>query len=94
MISYTCDLCGRTMIENDPLRFVVKIEIFAARDPLELCDDDLIDDRRDELAQMQDVDEQLYQSHLYDLCRECRQQYQEDPLFRKKLYQRPRHSDN
>lgn len=94
MISYTCDLCGKPMIEEDPLRFVVKIELFAAKDPLECCDDDWIDDRRADAEHLPDFDDVAYRSFRYDLCNECRAEYLKDPLFRRALRRGPRHSDN
>ena len=36
MIRYECDKCGRHMAPNDAQRFIVKMEIFAAADHLDL----------------------------------------------------------
>jgi hypothetical protein len=91
MIHYTCDLCHRKLDEDQ--RFVVKIEMFAALDPLE---DDEADEDRDHLAEiqeslerldddLQEVDESLYQELRFDLCPACRRKFAKDPLGRELL---------
>ena len=40
MIRYSCDLCKRDLNPDEELRYVVKIEVFAAFDPLVTDDDD------------------------------------------------------
>ena len=39
MIHYSCDLCKRPLDPEDDLRYVVKLEVYAAFDPLEIDDD-------------------------------------------------------
>src|SRR5438128_2582195 len=43
MITHICDRCGRP-IERGQLRYVAKIEVFAAADPLEITLEDLLRD--------------------------------------------------
>ena len=87
MIHFTCDLCKQE-IDSDDLRYVVKLEIFAAMDPAE-CEDS--DDDRDHLLEVQDlleglnddqVGDDLYKQTQYDLCPHCARQYRRDPLGR------------
>jgi hypothetical protein len=90
MIHYSCDLCKRPIVPEDDLRYVVKIEVYAAIDPV---DTDPNDDR-DHLQEMQDLlqrtadddldtlDDDVYQSLRFDLCPECRKKFLQNPLAR------------
>jgi hypothetical protein len=90
MIHYTCDLCKRELDPKEDLRYVVKIEIAAAFDPV--VDDE--EDDRDHLQEIQDLLEHLqdaqgshigddvYQELRFDLCPECRKRYTKNPLGR------------
>ncbi len=92
MIRYTCDLCKRELDPEDDLRYVVRIEIAAAFDPM-VSDDD--EDDRDHLEEIQDILERLedaeserigdevYQQMRFDLCPECRKRFVRRPLGRK-----------
>jgi hypothetical protein len=90
MIHYTCDCCKKTL-DADDLRYVVKMEVFAAIDPA--ASDDL-DDDRDHLAEIQEilqragdvVDPQIssdvYDELRFDLCADCRRKFVKNPLGR------------
>ncbi len=90
MIRYSCDLCKRELDPQEDLRYVVKMEIYAAFDPL--TDQD--EDDRDHLQEIQDILERLedaesdqigddvYQQLRFDLCTECRQKFARNPLGR------------
>jgi hypothetical protein len=92
MIRYSCDLCKRELDPQDDLRYVVKIEVFAALDPA-VGDDE---DDRDHLEEIQEVLERLeespceaigddvYQQLRFDLCPECRRRFVKNPLGRAK----------
>jgi hypothetical protein len=92
MIRYSCDLCKRELDPQDDLRYVVKIEVFAALDPA--ADEDEND--RDHLEEIQEVLERLedspgddvgddvYQQLRFDLCPECRRRFLKNPLGRAK----------
>ncbi len=89
MIRYCCDLCKREIDPEEDLRYVVKMEIYAALDPLALEEDD-----RDHLQEIQDVLERaedlesdqigddVYQQLRFDLCPECRRKFLKNPLGR------------
>lgn len=89
MIHYSCDLCKRPLDSEDDLRYVVKLEVYAAFDPLE------IDDDRDHLLEIHEILERLddatseeigdevYQQLRFDLCPECRKRFLKNPLGRK-----------
>jgi hypothetical protein len=90
MIHYTCDLCKRAIDPQEDLRYVVKIEISAAFDPVVGEDED----DRDHLQEIQELLEQLENSHgdqigddvyqelRFDLCPECRKRFGKNPLGR------------
>jgi len=91
MIRYSCDLCKRDLDPELDLRYVVKMEVYAAFDPMatEEADDD-----RDHLQEIQDILERLedsqsdqigddvYQQLRFDLCTECRKKFVKNPLGR------------
>ncbi len=93
MVRYSCDLCSRNLESNDDLRYVVKVEVYAAYDAS--AEDD--DDDRDHLQEIQDIlerlddadDEQIgtdvYQVLRFDLCPECRKRFLKNPLGRESL---------
>ncbi len=91
MIRYSCDLCKRELDPEHDLRYVVKIEVFAAFDPAAT---DGEEDDRDHLEEIQDILERLedsdcdqigddvYQQLRFDLCPECRKKFAQNPLAR------------
>jgi hypothetical protein len=92
MIRYVCDLCRRELQAEEDLRYVVKIEVYAAFDP---AVDEGRDDDRDHLEEIQDMLERIeessvdeigddvYQQLRFDLCPECRKKFIKNPLGRK-----------
>lgn len=92
MIHYSCDLCKRPLDPEDDLRYVVKLEVYAAFDPLKI---DEQDDDRDNLQDLHEILEQLdnvpsgevgedvYEQRRFDLCPECRKRFMKNPLGRK-----------
>ena len=91
MIRYSCDLCKRDLDPEDDLRYVVKMEVYAAFDPAANIDED---DDRDHLQETQDILERMddaesdqvgddvYQQLRFDLCPECRKKFVKNPLGR------------
>jgi len=97
MIHYSCDLCKRLIDPEEDLRYVVKIEVYAAVDPVEGDQngaDSHADDDRDHLQEMQEilqrmddtgsdaVGDDVYQQLRFDLCPECRKKFAKNPLGR------------
>ncbi len=91
MIHFTCDMCGKVLLADEDTRYVVKVEVYAAYDPMELTSKDLEDDRTDEiqdlLDEMADIDaealeDQVHKTFRFDLCPECHAAYLKDPLGR------------
>lgn len=84
MIRYTCDLCKRELDPESDLRYVVKIEVFAAFDPPSAVDEEGDRDHLQEVQEMLERLEKIDDSHLsedvyqqvrLDLCPECRRQF-------------------
>lgn len=90
MIHYTCDCCKR-VLDPDDLRYVVKMEVYAAFDPLAVDD---ADDDRDHLQEIQEILQRseeandpavgpdVYEQKRFDLCPECRKKFVSNPLGR------------
>lgn len=93
MIRYSCDLCKRDLHPEEEIRYVVKMEISAAFDPV--CTEE--DGDRDHLQEIQEIlerledaeDEQIgdevYQQLRFDLCPECRKKFLRNPLGRETI---------
>ena len=90
MIHYSCDCCKRSLDPED-LRYVVKMEVYAAMDP-EAADG--ADDDRDHLQEIQEILQRcedaadpeigsdVYEQLRFDLCTECRKKFVKNPLPR------------
>ncbi len=90
MIRYSCDMCKRELDPDEDLRYVVKMEVYAAFDPTSADEDD----DRDHLQEIQDILERLedaesdeigediYQQLRFDLCPECHKKFISNPLGR------------
>jgi len=96
MIHHSCDLCKRLIDTEEDVRYVLKMEVYAALDPA--LDD--VDDDRDGLQDVQDmlqrIDEletsevaqdDVYQQLRFDLCPECRKKFLKAPLGREAIKQ-------
>ncbi len=91
MIHHSCNLCKRLIDTDQDVRYVVKMEVYAA---LDLALDET-DDERDGLQEVQDMlqrmeetgtegveEDEVYQSLRFDLCPECRKKFLKQPLGR------------
>lgn len=87
MVHVTCDLCGKELEPcND--HFIVKIEVFAAHEPVGITEADLDEDHMEAVSQLlrdreeADSDEvsPTAQQFRYDLCPGCRKKYVQSPL--------------
>ena len=89
MIHYSCDRCKRIIKTEEELRYVVKLEVQAAMEPLEV---DEFEDDRDHLLEVQEIlerledaeseaiSDELYQRCRYDLCSECYRDFIKNPV--------------
>ncbi|HYO24024.1 MAG TPA: hypothetical protein VEQ85_03660 [Lacipirellulaceae bacterium] len=95
MIHFTCDCCKRSIDPERELRYVVRVEVYAAIDSME--EDGA--EERDHLQEIQDILERLddaedaeigddvYHQVRYDLCNDCRARYVKNPLGRAMMHQ-------
>ena len=89
MIHFTCDRCKRELDSTEDLRYVVKLEVFAAVDLPESND---VEEDRDHLLEIHELLEHLdasgiessgndlYRKHSYDLCPTCHRKFIANPL--------------
>jgi hypothetical protein len=85
----TCDACGEPLLLDADVRYVVRIEGFAAYDPLEITKDDLARDLRGEMKEAlrelaersaEEAQDEVYRKYDLDLCARCWRRYVKDPL--------------
>ena len=91
MIHHSCDGCKRLIDPQHSLRYVLRMEVYAA---METSDTDSDEGDRDHLTEIHDILEHiedtesdelgdnLYQQLRFDLCPECRQKFLNNPIAR------------
>jgi len=90
MIRYACDKCGRRMGANDPQRYIVKLEVYAAAGHVDLDTETVADTRREltrvleqlASADPDEMEDQTYRSFRFDLCDACRRTLLANPIGR------------
>jgi len=99
MLHFSCDLCGQPLRDS---RFVARVEVFPAFDPDEITEEDLDVDHLQDIAELiehseitgQPIKDDCDVCRLrFDLCRECRKRYLDDPLGRE-AFRRVKFSQN
>jgi len=88
MIRYACDKCGKRMGPNDPQRYIVKLEVYAAAGHIDVDSEGPTDARRELEAVLEqlatadpdEVEDQTYRSFRFDLCDACRRLLIAKPL--------------
>ncbi len=92
MLHYSCDRCNCKLDAEDDLRYVVKLESYAAIEPAVTED---YEDDRDHLLEVQEIIERIesgeepleqrdavYRKQSYDLCANCYREYIKNPVGR------------
>ncbi len=81
MDGITCDLCGKSLLVEENVRYVAELLVYAAYDPMELTSEDL---RRDIAAEIEktlevlkkrdakELEEEVVAARRLDLCPVCR----------------------
>ena len=94
MMHFSCDICSKDMTLGEGARYVVKLEAFAATDPVELTETDLDADHIEEMAQLLNEMEEsgldddgpselpAAKKMRFDLCAMCYRKFLADPLGR------------
>ncbi len=89
MDGLVCDACGGTLLLDADVRYLVKIEGYAAYDPLELTRRDLQRDFDVEMKALMETlsslgeaeaQDQVHRAFAFDLCPACWRKYIKDPL--------------
>jgi len=90
MDGLVCDGCGSTLLLEEDVRYVLRIEGFAAYDPLEITREDLKRDFDAELRSLieslcevsaDEAEGQVHREFRFDLCPACWRRYRKDPLL-------------
>jgi hypothetical protein len=85
----TCDRCGKELLRDSDVRYEVRIEVKAAYDPLNVTEEDLAKNFREEIARVlqqlgglsvAEAQNQVYRLFEFDLCPACQKQYFRNPL--------------
>ena len=87
-IAFRCDLCGAALADDDPNRYVVRIEVFAAADriALKLPEDKDLGTAIGELvrelnrADPDVIEDRTYRNFRFDLCLHCHRRFLTHPL--------------
>lgn len=90
MIHFTCDCCKRSIDLDREVRYVVRLEVYAAIDPSQQeleGDRDYLEEIEDILAHNDDASDanigaDVYQQVRYDVCCDCRRKLVANPLAR------------
>ncbi len=87
MIRYECDRCGARLRANDPRRFIVKMEVYAATGRIDLEEGDgdpsealSATIRALSVADPDAVEDQTYRCFRFDVCDSCQKIVLERPL--------------
>lgn len=89
MEGLVCDSCGEGLLLSENVRYVLRIEGFAAYDPLEITKQDLAQDFEaemkhllDRLARMdpEEAQDEVHRQFRFDLCLRCWRRFLIDPL--------------
>jgi hypothetical protein len=96
MIHFCCDVCQRTIDSENELRYVVRMEVYAALDSAadheDASDRDHLEEIQDILQRVEDeendrIGSDVYQQLRFDLCPECRVRFLKNPLAREAIKQ-------
>jgi hypothetical protein len=83
-----CDRCGQPIAQG-ALRFVVRLQVFAAADTLEVTAAELLDHPQERIEELlrqceglteEQLMEDVYVEREYDLCPACKRRFMEHPL--------------
>ncbi len=91
MVVLTCDMCGKVLLADEDVRYVVRVEVYAAYDPMEITSADLAKDHGAEIRRLleqaaekdaEELEAEVYKQFRFDLCPSCQRNYVRDPLLR------------
>ena len=80
MDGLVCDRCGKSLLVEEPFRYVMELKITAAYDPMELTAKDIEADLQKQIAELMTETDQVSEKELaeavaadrrFDLCPPC-----------------------
>ncbi len=86
--THVCDRCGRPLEEAE-LRYIAKIQVYAAPGLLKFSEDDLATDKKPEIDKLmnqcadkseEELMQDVFVEFKFDLCRRCQQTYITCPI--------------
>ena len=89
MAGFCCDRCGKPLLVDSDVRYVVDIRVFAAYDPMELTGEDIARDHLAEIRKLnrrlakmdpQELEDGVYKRFEFDLCPTCQKVYIRNPM--------------
>jgi hypothetical protein len=89
MADFCCDMCGKPLLVDEDVRYILRVEVFAAYDPMELTAEDLKQDHLAEIRELvkrmeamdpKELEDQVYQKLTFEVCPACRKKYVAHPL--------------
>jgi len=81
MDGITCDMCGKSLLVDEDVRYVGDLLVYAAYDPMEVTSEDLQRDIRAEISELlekmkdrdaAELEEEVVAARRLDLCPACR----------------------
>ena len=84
-----CEMCGKTLLVDEDVRYIIDIRVYAAYDPMEITEEDL---QKDHIAEMQriieilekrdpqEVQDEVFKQMVFHICPDCRKRYLKTPL--------------
>ncbi len=91
MDGIACDRCGEGLLLRENVRYIMRLEVHAAYDPLEITAQDLQRDLEKEIADTlgdlsgrsaEDLAREVHYQQTFDLCGACQRIILDDPLQR------------
>ena len=88
-LKYQCDFCGATLLTTEEVRYLVKIDVVAVYDALELTQEDLKEDieaKIEELAEKaalmsgEEAQDSVARRFVFYLCLKCQRRFVKNPL--------------
>ncbi len=87
--SLVCSMCGKTLLIDEDVRYVVDIAVYAAADPMEISQSDLKRDHKAEMLKIiramrkfsaEELEDQVHKEFRFYLCPGCQRKYVRRPM--------------
>jgi hypothetical protein len=85
MDGITCDICGKSLLVDEAVRYVADVSVYAAYDTMEITTEDLKGrDIGEEIRKtlesikkrsQREIDEEVFANRRFDLCPPCKRKF-------------------